>query len=260
MNRNTIFKPRLLRETAEIALTEIKRYIEPRIVEELSLRRVSAPLYLPADSDETDPGEAVRFRLPDRDGEMVVVRGLDRWLRRQLLRYDIAPGFGVFTVMNALRPEVAETATTSPHLSAWSWQQVLAAENANADYLVATGKRIYEIFEETEQMILGKFPHLEATLPQRIHVIRAEEIREKYPDMSQARAEYLFHREMPDRVLLVVESDMNLRVIVWNNIVRLPITLAQLAVDTHAPVSSIGGTIFRDPLAMQILHQPHLLR
>ena len=40
-------KSRLLRETAEIALTEIKRFIEPHLTEDYNLRRVSAPLFLP---------------------------------------------------------------------------------------------------------------------------------------------------------------------------------------------------------------------
>ena len=43
----TKYKPCLLHETAEIALTEIKRFLEPRLMEEFQLRRVSAPMYLP---------------------------------------------------------------------------------------------------------------------------------------------------------------------------------------------------------------------
>lgn len=118
------FSPTLLRETAEIALTEIKRFIEPRLAADLSLRRVSAPVYLPVSSGLNGPGPAVAFDLAGSHDRMEVVTGLDRWLRRQLERYDIAPGFGVFTVMNALRPGIAETATTSPHVAAWVWQQV----------------------------------------------------------------------------------------------------------------------------------------
>ena len=39
-------KAKLLRETAEIAFTEIKRFLEPRLMETLSLRRIMAPLFL----------------------------------------------------------------------------------------------------------------------------------------------------------------------------------------------------------------------
>ena len=101
------FKPRLLRETAEIALSEIKRFIEPKLIDEFSLRRVSAPLFLPVGSpllDSRNPG--VRITLPSMSGEVEIVGSLDVWLRGQLSRYDIAPGFGVYTVMNAIRPSM----------------------------------------------------------------------------------------------------------------------------------------------------------
>ena len=60
-------KPRLLHETAEIALTEIKRFLEPRLTETLSLRRVTAPMYLPTDSpliDRRFPGAVLRPSTP----------------------------------------------------------------------------------------------------------------------------------------------------------------------------------------------------
>ena len=57
-------RPRLLRETAEIALTLIKRYIEGELMERFSMRRVSAPLFLEADSPLHDPGDKVAISLP----------------------------------------------------------------------------------------------------------------------------------------------------------------------------------------------------
>jgi len=119
-------KPRLLHETAEIALTEIKRFLEPRLTEKLSLRRVTAPLYLPTDSpllDHRFPGAVIRLKGSDQTVE--IVGSLDVWLRGQLTRYDIAPGFGVFTIMNALRPDLPENSTSAPHIAAWAWQQAI---------------------------------------------------------------------------------------------------------------------------------------
>ena len=254
-----IFKPRLLRETAEIALTEIKRFIEPRLAEEFSLRRVSAPLYLPADSGLNDPGEAVRFRLPGTGQEVEIVNGLIRWLRSQLVRYDIAPGFGVFTVMNALRPDEIENATTSPHISAWAWQQVTDPEKATDEYLVGAGKRLYRLLCETEDMIISILPHLDKTLPSRLVILDTATLAEEHPDQSQQRREYEYLREHPSRALLMIE-EMNSRLLVWNKVVGRPLTLADTRIDLSAPIGSIGGNLLRDQLAMQILHQPHLLR
>lgn len=269
MNPSQPFRPCLLRETAEIALTEIKRFFEPRFADEFSLRRVSAPLFLPVSSPDLDPGEVVKFRIPGADSEMAIVRGLSRWLRSQLVRYDIAPGFGVFTVMNALQPEVTDTATTTPHLAAWAWQQTIAPDRADQEYLETVGKRIYHIFRQTEQMILEKFPHLEATLPERLHVAEASAIHARMPDATPRRAEYDYQRSMTHTALLVLDADLSARILVWNPIVRCPLTLATFAIQTDPEevssrrtpeITSLGGNILRDPLAMQILHQPQLLR
>lgn len=255
-----MFKPRLLRETAEIALTEIKRAIEPKMAEEFSLRRVSAPLYLPVASGLNDPGEAVRFVMPSSGEEVEIVRGLNRWLRSQLIRYDIAPGFGVFTVMNALRPDTVETATTSPHLGAWAWQQVVDPDHSDFDHLAATGKRIYTLFQQTEEIILELFPHLDQTLPQRFMVIEEKELLLRNPDATPDRREYEYLHDHPGRAILLINEHLASRIIVWNKVVGCPIPLAEISIDLGKPVGSIGGNILRDQLAMQILHQPHLLR
>lgn len=261
-----MFKPRLLRETAEIALTEIKRFIENHLTDDFSLRRVSAPLYLPVDSGLNDPGEAVRFRLPGSNQEMEIVRGLDCWLRSQLVRYDIAPGFGVFTVVNALRPEVRETATQSPHLTAWGWQQVADASHATIDNLIDITKRLYKLLQATEAMIIEKLPHLEPTLPSRLHIAELPHLEEKYPDLSPQRREYQYLHDNPSRAILMLDPSegegvlVKARILVWNPNVSRPLTLAETAITIARPVISIGGNILRGPLAMQILHQPQLLR
>lgn len=255
-----MFKPRLLRETAEIALTEIKRFIEPKLTDEFSLRRVSAPLYLPVGSNLNDPGEAIRFTLPATGEEMEIVRGLNRWLRSQLVRYDIAPGFGVFTVMNALRPETVENATSSPHLGAWAWQRVIGPEQVATDHLIATGKRIYTILQETEEMILRLFPHLTPTLPQRLFPMEESAIAGHTPDASLERCEYEYLHANERKALLLIDSRLRSRIVVWNNTVGRPLTIAETSIDISRPIGSIGGNILRDQFAMQILHQPHLLR
>ena len=80
-------RPQLLRETAEIALTEIKRFIEPRLLDSFHLRRVSAPLYLPVGSpllDSRYPG--VHVHLDAAHADVEIVASLDVWLRDQLQR------------------------------------------------------------------------------------------------------------------------------------------------------------------------------
>ena len=259
-----MYTPRLLRETAEIALTEVKRFLEPRLADEFGLRRVSAPLYFPAGKGLNGPGEAATFELPTSGEKMEIATGLDPWLRTQLDRYDIAPGFGVFTVMTALRPWVPENATRSPHTSAWAWQQSIEPEALSAETLVEKATAVYRILEAAEEMILERFPHLTRTLPVGPKVVPNEEVLRLREGAGAERLEYEYMRgHRSEAVLLTGADGLSGRLLVWNDAVGYPVELADVAL--HAPAadnlrSSAGGNIYRDQLALQILHQAELLR
>ena len=108
-------------------------------------------------------------------------------------------------------------------------------------------------------MIISILPHLDKTLPSRLVILDTATLAEEHPDQSQQRREYEYLREHPSRALLMIE-EMNSRLLVWNKVVGRPLTLADTRIDLSAPIGSIGGNLLRDQLAMQILHQPHLLR
>ncbi len=259
-----MYTPRLLRETAEIALTEVKRFLEPRLADEFGLRRVSAPLYFPVGQGLNGPGEPVTFTLPSSGEMMEIATGLDPWLRTQLDRYDIAPGFGVFTVMTALRPWIPENATRSPHVSAWAWQQSIEPTAVNKETLVARGTAVYRILEAAEEMILERFPHLTRTLPVGPKVVSERDIAKTREGAGQERLEYEYFRAHHSEAFLVMADDgLACRLIVWNDAVGYPIMLADLSVSGPADAdghASVGGNIYRDQLALQILHQAELLR
>lgn len=273
------FKPRLLRETAEIALSEIKRFVEPRLIDEFSLRRVSAPLFLPEDSrwlDRRNPG--VRIKLPGVDVEMEIVGSLDVWLRGQLERYDIAPGFGVFTVMNAIRPDLPTNVVSSPHITAWAWQQAVKPSDATGKELALAGHRIYALLVDAEKMILDKFPHLSATLQKNLETVHDADLERRMPGYTPERRIYEYlHPDSSDRadrrssdgkhcaaLLLMRGTDgrkLEGEIWVWNRILNRPLRLVDMAVwdaDTVAGCS-VGGNVFRDHLALQLLHQDRIL-
>ncbi len=269
-------RPLLLRETAEIALTEVKRFVEPRLCSDFNLRRVSAPLCLPAGSGLNGPQEPVKFRLRESDMEMEIVTGLDRWLRAQLVRYDTAEGFGVFAVMNAVRPDIPRTAVTSPDLCSWAWQQVLR-EDAGADAEVLTGamRRLYAIMRDAEKMILEKFPHLHSVLPQELAVVDEASLPDDEADDSgRRRREHLYMKQHSDKaVVFTAAADSNddddngeiprARLLVWNEMLRTHLELASVAIFPPGPdatLESAGGNIWRDTLALHILHQTEILK
>ena len=275
MAKTIQLKPQLLHETAEIAFTEIKRYLEPRLVESLSLRRVTAPMYLPTDSPLLDgryPGAIIR--LPGANQTVEIVGSLDVWLRGQLSRYDIAPGFGVYTIMNALRTELPCNRVSSPHVAAWSWQQAVDTSDLTEKRLVAMAKTLHKLITDTEKQILALFPHMSPTLDKELRIAYETRLADLYPDHGEDRMlyEYLHPKrggadsESPrSPVLLLVRDSAPLKVYgeiwVWNRILGKPVRIADLAAwnGDRVAAPSIGGNIFRGPLALQILQQDCLL-
>lgn len=263
-------KARLLRETVEIAVTEIKRFLEPRLIEMLQLRRVSAPLFLPAGSPELHPGRpGARIQLAGGT-EVEIVGSLDYWLRGQLREYDIAPGFGVYTVMNALRPDLPWNRTSSPHIAAWSWQQVTDPDGCDAPMLRRQARKLYRLLLDTEKMILDLFPHLHSTLPRDMDHTSDSALDTRFPGYSHERRIYLALRpkegEEDDSRAIYVErtpeegQESCGEIWAWNRTAGTAVMLADLAAWHAGPPGpdSLGGNLYRDHLAMLILHQDRI--
>ena len=88
------YKQKLLPETTEI--------------DALNLRRVTAPLFLLSGTGLNDDlngvEHAVAFNIDAMNGARAeVVHSLAKWKRSKLAAYDIAPGYGLYTDMNAIR-------------------------------------------------------------------------------------------------------------------------------------------------------------
>ena len=249
--------------------------MEPRLMELFSLRRVSPPLFLPVDSPLLDcryPG--VKITLDGMEGDSEIVGSLDVWLRNQLALYDIAPGFGVFAIMNAIRPSLKVNPSSSPYVTAWAWQQAKDRQKANAKTLVAAAKKVYALLVETEKMILDMFPHLTATLQRNLDVIEVEELARKYPDYGDERRiyEHLHPRPSSDHkggrhcaALFVHRGSgtpaLDGQLWVWNRILNRPLLIVDMSMWEKDSIAgwSVGGNIYRDYLALQLLHQDRLL-
>lgn len=211
-------------------------------------------------------------------GEVEIVGSLDVWLRGQLARYDIAPGFGVYTVMNGIRPELPSNIVSSPHITTWAWQQAVSPDSANRKELVSCGQRLYALLVEAEKMILDKFPHLSATLQKNLETVDEADLEGMLPEYTCERRIYQYlHPEVSDKsdrrsvngkhcaAMLMTRGGDGLlvegEIWVWNRLLNRPLRIAELAVWDADGVAgcSVGGNVFRDLLALQILHQDRIL-
>ncbi len=183
------YKQKLLPETTEVAIKAIKDAFQERIAKALNLRRVTAPLFVLSGTGLNDDlngvEHAVSFKIKDmNDANAEVVHSLAKWKRAKLGSYGVAPGYGIYTDMNAIRTFEELDNLHSLYVDQWDWEQSINACDRTLDYLRLTVEKIYCAVRETEWMIYERFPHITPILPKRIKFIHAEQLLQQYPDLS----------------------------------------------------------------------------
>ena len=188
------YKLKLLPETTEIAIKLIKDSFQERLAKALHLRRVTAPLFVLSGTGLNDDlngvEHAVSFKIKAmNDSQAEVVHSLAKWKRTKLGAYCIAPGFGLYTDMNAIRTSEDLDNIHSLYVDQWDWEQTIREEDRNLDYLVATVRKIYSALRETEQIVYDRFPHITPVLPDDIKVVHTEELVKMYPGLTPKERE-----------------------------------------------------------------------
>lgn len=188
------YKQKLLPETTEVAIKMIKDDFQKRLSEALNLRRVTAPLFILSgeglNDDLNGVERAVSFpvkAIGDRQAE--VVHSLAKWKRVKLGTYDIAPGYGLYTDMNAIRADEDLDNLHSLYVDQWDWERTIHEDDRNLAYLKNTVRAIYQAIRATEHMVFEKFPHITPRLPEDITFIHSEALRSMYPDLSGSERE-----------------------------------------------------------------------
>ncbi len=185
----------------EQAILYLKRRFEDSLARELDLYRVSSPLFVPGDSGMQDNlngiERPVSFEVLDVPGlNCEIVHSLAKWKRAALAQYAIGPGRGIYTDMNALRPdeENLRSGIHSIYVDQWDWEQVILPEERTLDTLIRTVKGIYRVIKNTEQAIQEAYG-VSPGLPEEIHFIHTQELLDRYPDRTPKEREDLICRE-----------------------------------------------------------------
>ena len=108
------------------AISLLKRLFEDRLGALLNLYRVSAPLFVEADSGLNDNlngyERPVTFDILRSDATAQVVQSLAKWKRLALKRYCFFPGKGLYTDMDAIRRDEDELDNLhSIYVDQWDW-------------------------------------------------------------------------------------------------------------------------------------------
>lgn len=183
-------------EKTEKAIKLVKDMFQANLSAQLSLLRVTAPIVVLSGTGLNDDlngiERPVRFPIKDmQESSAEVVHSLAKWKRLKLFELHEKPGRGIYTDMNALRPDEELDNIHSIYVDQWDWERVIKPEERNIRFLKKMVNRIYEAIKVTENKLYIEFPQIEPILPEDIFFIHSEELLQMYPDKTPKEREDL---------------------------------------------------------------------
>lgn len=182
------------RKQTEQGIKLIKDFFQQNLSTELRLSRVTAPLFvmkgLGINDDLNGVERAVSFPIKDLgDAQAEVVHSLAKWKRLTLAEYQIEPGYGIYTDMNAIRADEELDNLHSLYVDQWDWEAVITKDQRTIDFLEDVVRRIYAALLRTEYLTCESYPNIKPFLPQKIHFIHSQDLMNMYPDLTPKQRE-----------------------------------------------------------------------
>jgi len=190
------YKPLLGLRQTELAIRQIKEFFQANLAFELNLMRVTAPLFVLSGTGINDDLNGVErpvaFPVKSlQDSRAEIVQSLAKWKRLQLADFTCLPGEGLYTDMNAIRPDEDLDNLHSIYVDQWDWERVMRREERTVEYLKQVVRQIYSVILRTERYIGYLYPEIEPVLPDEITFIHSEDLEKHHPDLSPKEREKL---------------------------------------------------------------------
>ena len=179
----------------EAAIKDIKDFFEENLARALGLERVTAPLFVRSGTGVNDDlngvERPVRFRVKeDNDAEVEIVQSLAKWKRLALKRYGFQVGEGLYTDMNAVRPDEVLDNVHSIYCDQWDWEKVILPAQRNRKTLEDAVRAIYDVICRTEFHIASEHSNIRPILPPDIAFVTSEELYHRYPEVGPREREH----------------------------------------------------------------------
>lgn len=205
----TNYKPILNPKETQIALAEVKLYIEKNLSKELNLIRVECPLIVDRESGMNDYLDRDGSRTPidfscglglDKRIDAQVVQAATKWKRWALKQFNMKPGEGLFTDMRAVRKDYFLDHDHSAYVDQWDWERVIKAKDRDLEFLKDVVRKLWKVIRgaglHAEKMfpkLKGKYPDF----PKELTFLHAEEILDMYPDLPRKQRETAILQKYP---------------------------------------------------------------
>ena len=190
----TKYKSILSTRETEHAIVAIKDFFQLALSTELNLYRVTAPLFVGAGTGINDDLNGVErpvsFPVKDMgEARMEIVQSLAKWKRLKITSLGLEPGFGIYTDMNALRPDEELDAIHSIYVDQWDWEMAIDPKDRTVFFLHEIVKKVYRCIQRTEFFIYDRYPAIKPVLPKDIKILYADDLQKKYPKLTPKERE-----------------------------------------------------------------------
>ncbi|UCE06255.1 MAG: aspartate--ammonia ligase [bacterium] len=194
------YMPLLNLKETEKAIRLIKEFFQINLAVELNLIRVTAPLFVKAGTGINDDLNGVEkpisFNVKAlKNMGVEIVQSLAKWKRMMLADYGFKYREGLYTDMNAIRPDEMLDNLHSIYVDQWDWERVISNEERNLTFLKSIVRRIYEVIKRTEKYISQQYEGIQPILPEDITFIHSEQLEAKYPDLTPMEREKAICKE-----------------------------------------------------------------
>ena len=210
----TNYNPLLDKYETEQGIKVIKDFFQDNLATGLRLRRVTGPLFvlrgLGINDDLSGKERPVTFPIKDLgDAQAEVVHSLAKWKRLTLADYEVKPGYGIYTDMNAIRADEELDNIHSLYVDQWDWERTMRPEERNLNFLKATVETIYEAMKAVEEEVYELYPHITPILPERITFLQAEELLQEFPALTPKEREQAAARKYGALFLIGIGGELS---------------------------------------------------
>ena len=188
------YKSILNNKETEHAIVAIKDFFQLALSTELNLTRVTAPLFVPAgigiNDDLNGVERPVSFPLKAlNEKKMEIVQSLAKWKRLKVTELGLDPDFGIYTDMNALRPDEDLDPIHSVYVDQWDWEMAIDEKDRTVFFLHEIVKKVYRCIQRTEFFLYDRYPEIKPILPKDIKIVFADDLQREYPQLTPKERE-----------------------------------------------------------------------
>ena len=252
------YSPKLNRYDTQRAIDIIKQLFQQNFCKALSLKRVSAPLFVNCSSGLNDnlsgTERPVTFDVPAIEGDAEIVHSLAKWKRLALKRYDFWMHEGLLTDMNAIRRDEELDNIHSIYVDQWDWEKVIDDCDRNSLYLCDTVQKIVDAICDVNALLQEKFPQLDTKIERNVKFITSQELEDLYPDLTPEERECEFAREHKTIFIMGIggklksgnkhgnrapdydDWSLNGDIIFWDSVRNAPIEISSMGIRVNAEV------------------------